>query len=50
MDMLRRAYCKETRVALATVLEELKEYGLDIEINSVTLEIIIVDLNSKWRS
>jgi hypothetical protein len=39
-----------TRVALAYVLEELKDYGLEIEINFVTLEIIIVDINSKWRS
>ena len=47
--MLRRTYDKATVDALAYVLNELKDYGLEIEINLVTLEIIIVDLNSKWR-
>jgi hypothetical protein len=48
--MLRRTYDKATVDALAYVLKELKDYGLEIEINYLTLEILVVDLNSKWRS
>ena len=47
--MLRQTYDKATVDALTHVLNELKEYGLEIEINFLTLEILVVDLNSKWE-
>lgn len=47
--MLIQKYNKTTRDALVYVLDELKDYGLDIEINFLTLEILVVDLNSKWK-
>lgn len=42
-------HSKATIQALSYVLNELKDYGLEIEINFLTLEILIVDLNSKWK-
>lgn len=47
--MLNRSYSKSTRDALVHVLDELKDYGLEVEVNFVTLEILVVDLNEKWR-
>jgi|AGTN01.2.fsa_nt_gi hypothetical protein len=47
--MLGYTHSKATIQALAYVLNELKDYGLEIEINFLRLEILIVDLNSKWK-
>jgi hypothetical protein len=30
------------------VLKQLRDYGLEIEVNYATLEVFIVDLNDKW--
>lgn len=48
-NMFRQKINSITKDALAYVIEELKDYGLEIEVNYLTLEIVIVDVNSKWK-